>query len=117
LVTHVGSNAIFIPGRDSGANRFRERLQLRSGDPAVAGIKRDDRGVDAREELSAHRSACYIATRARFSSILQRGHPLPRVPANRRFLDRITLSYSLLHSPATSPDPCSTPGASTIEQR
>ena len=30
-----------VPGVTLGADRLRERLQLRSGDPAVAGIKRD----------------------------------------------------------------------------
>ena len=89
-----------VPGVTLGADRLRERLQMRSGDPAVAGIKRDDRGVDEREQLSARRSACYIATRARFSSILQRARPLPRVPANP---DSSTGS-TLLLAPALSCD-------------
>jgi len=48
-------------------------MQPSLGDLGLAGIERDDRGVDEREQLSARRPTCYIATRARFPTILHRG--------------------------------------------
>ena len=58
--------------RDLGSDRLREHMQPSLGDLGLAGIERDDRGVDEREQLSARRPTCYIATRARFTTGLQR---------------------------------------------
>jgi hypothetical protein len=99
---------------DAKGNVSRERLQLHPRYRSLAGIKRDNCRVYEREQLSTRRPACYIATPPRFSTTLQRARHLAFRPRKPPIPRPKLLSYALLHSPATSPAPCSTPGASTI---
>jgi hypothetical protein len=88
FVSHIASNAMFVRGVTRGPDRLRQFLQPRPGDFDLPGIKRDDRGADELEQLSARRPACYIATRTRFAAILLRCPGPALLPPNPRFLAR-----------------------------